>query len=151
MKTLFIYFLLPQEIYRLSFLFLFFPSAALSHAHTNTHSLSHTLSLNLTRSLSLTHALWLSHTQSLFFYVAPSHSHTQTHTHTLSLSLTTYPGDALLTSLHVAKQVGICSTDRRTLTLVGKEEGEISTIKLVSGYGGKSSGSQRKFLLLFQL
>ena len=36
-------------------------------------------------------------------------------------------GDALLTSLHVAKQVGICDTDRQTLTLIGKEEGEISS------------------------
>ena len=43
------------------------------------------------------------------------------------MSMYDFSGDALLTSLHVAKQVGICDTDRQTLTLIGKEEGKITS------------------------
>ena len=43
------------------------------------------------------------------------------------MSMYDFSGDALLTSLHVAKQVGICDTDRQTLTLTGKEEGKITS------------------------
>ena len=42
------------------------------------------------------------------------------------MSMYDFSGDALLTSLHVAKQVGICDTDRQTLTLTGKEGGKIT-------------------------
>ena len=56
-----------------------------------------------------------------------------THTHT---------GDALLTSLHVAKQVGICDNERRTLTLMGKQAQEVTAITVMQGgdNSGKKSG-----------
>jgi cation-transporting ATPase 13A1 len=44
-------------------------------------------------------------------------------------------GDALLTSLHVAKQVGICDKNRHSLSLIGKEQDAITSIELVKGYG----------------
>ena len=48
--------------------------------------------------------------------------------------IVTYPGDALLTSLHVAKQVGICDTDKRTLTLIGKNDDDVTTIGTLKGF-----------------
>jgi hypothetical protein len=59
-------------------------------------------------------------------------------------------GDALLTSLHVAKQVGICDIEKRSLTLIGKNDTDITTIGVVKGYekDGDKKG-KRCFPLFF--
>jgi magnesium-transporting ATPase (P-type) len=55
-------------------------------------------------------------------------------------------GDALLTSLHVAKQVGICDTDRPSLTLIGKEKNEVSLVHAVNSKAQAKTGT---YLLLY--
>ena len=65
------------------------------------------------------------------------HYHSRTLTHP-------YPhtGDALLTSLHVAKQVGICDPDRRTLTLVGKQAHDL-TATSINVMQGRTTGAHK--------
>jgi hypothetical protein len=48
-------------------------------------------------------------------------------------------GDALLTSLHVAKEVGICSKGREQLNLVGADAGAICTIPVEKSHAAKGS------------
>ena len=58
-------------------------------------------------------------------------------------------GDALLTSLHVAKEVGICDTNKRTLTLIGKNDDDVTVIGTLKGFEKDGDNKGKSFFFSF--